>query len=299
MNRRLTPQLKNHLEIKNILKETILHHTLSDGRSVKTLLVYLPIKSGLSFHDDFFKVIKDGILYNYVLSCKEIEKKLARNSDTAIEELFEKSIRKISQHTAKGELGELILFTLLDVYFEAPKIVSKVSLKTNSRMPVFGADAVHAQFHDGKLRLYLGESKLYTKFKSAATEATKSIKTAKDKYEEEFDLLDSYMDFPDIDDDIASLLIDLLNPFTNNRHSESIYSPCFIGFSEEDIISTCVTEQDFIEKYKLLSCDYINDFFKKVEEQNMSIEETALLMLPFSCVDKLVDDFIAYVGIKK
>ncbi|MGL6396624.1 hypothetical protein ACSZMI_00675 [Aeromonas veronii] len=51
----LQPQLKNHQEIKNILKQVNVTHVLSDGRKVKTLLVYLPIKNGVSSHDEFLK----------------------------------------------------------------------------------------------------------------------------------------------------------------------------------------------------------------------------------------------------
>lgn len=47
MDAYLQPQLKNHQEIKNILKQVNVTHVLSDGRKVKTLLVYLPIKNGV------------------------------------------------------------------------------------------------------------------------------------------------------------------------------------------------------------------------------------------------------------
>lgn len=295
----LQPQLKNHQEIKNILKQVNVTHVLSDGRKVKTLLVYLPIKNGVSSHDDFFEKIKNGILYNFVFSCREIEKKLGVEDTNSAKRLFERAIRKISQKTAKGELGELILFTLLDVYFKAPKILSKISLKTNPRMPVFGADAVHGQYINGEFRLYLGESKLYKSFKSAASEAAKSIKTAKDKYSDEFDLLESYMDFPNIDSELEEKLLNLLDPFSENDISELIHSPCFIGFAEPEIIGQAVTEDDFVVKYSELALAYIGDFYHQVEHHGSNIEEVALIMLPFSCVDVLVDDFKAYLGIKK
>lgn len=298
MNCQLQTQLKNAEEIKSILNKVDVSFVLSGSRKVQTLLVYLPIKDGTIDLAKFFEAIKNGILSNFVFSCSEVEKKLGIKNPNSAEDLFEKAIRKISQHTAKGELGELILFTLLDVYFGAPKILSKVSMKTNPRMPVFGADAVHGQFHDGKLRLYLGESKLYNKFLPAATAATKSISSAVEKYTDEFDLIDSYMDFPDINEDLQAELIKLLDPFSNNDLSELIQSPCFIGFAEPNLISTSSSEDDFIENYKELAAGYIGDFFQKVEKQNMNIEETALLLLPFSSVDKLVAEFIAYIGIE-
>ena len=299
VSNQLQPQLKNSDEIRGILKEVQTSFKLNDGRKVNTLLIYLPVKDNVSIHSDFFDKIREGILHNFVLSCSEVEKKLGAKSENPAEELFNKAIRKLSKHTAKGELGELILFVLLDVYFKAPKLLSKVSLKTSRRMPVFGADAVHGQFHEGKFRIYLGESKLHAKFKSAATDAVKSIENAKAKYEEEFDLLDSYLDFPDIDDELASALLELINPFSENDLVDAIYSPCFIGFSEPKMISGCKSEGEFIRRYTELACEYLGDFFDKVEKHGMSIDEAALLMLPFSCVDDLVDDFIEHMGIKE
>jgi uncharacterized protein DUF1837 len=295
----LPTQLKNAEEIRGILKEVPITFKLPDDRMVKTLLVYLPARNGGSCHSEFFKKVKEGILYNFVFSCSEVEKKLGLKSQDGAEELFEKALRKLSHHTAKGELGELILFTLLDVYFKAPKILSKVSLKTNPRMPVFGADAVHGQFQDGNFKLYLGESKLYKNFNLAATKAVQSINSAKDKFKDEFDLLDSYMDFPNIEKKLESKILDLLNPFSEKDLSDVINSPCFIGFSDPDLIYNAKSEIEFVENYIELAKIYVAHFFNKIEEQNISSGETALLMLPFSCVDSLVKEFIAHVGIQR
>ena len=298
MNTMLQPQLKNSEEIKRVLKKVNVSFNLADGRSVSTLLVYLPcIENGKSDHAEFFNCIKQGILQNFVLSCSEVEKKTRIKSNVSSEEMFQKALRKISKHTAKGELGELILFTLLDVYLSAPKLLSKVSMKTNPRMPVFGADAVHAQFVDGELRVYLGESKLYKSFKSAASEATDSMRKAKNKFDDEFDLIDSYMDFPNLDDALEEKILQLLNPFNNEQVLERIHSPCFIGFTQPDIISK--DETSYLEKYKKLACEYVGDFYSKVEQQDLTINEVTLLMLPFSCVDELVNEFITYIGVYK
>jgi hypothetical protein len=109
-------------------------------------------------------LVKNCLLANFVYSHDHIERRLDIENPEAVEMLFQRAVAKLSQHTAKGELGEMILFTLLDVYLGAPKILSKVSMKTSRRMPVYGADAVHAQYVNGALRLYLGESKVYSSF---------------------------------------------------------------------------------------------------------------------------------------
>ncbi|MEF1282706.1 DUF1837 domain-containing protein [Vibrio sp. M250220] len=294
----LKPQLSNADEIKSILKELPTTFCLEDGRQVNTLLVYLPChEDGKASLSEFFECIKNGILQNYVFTCTEIERKLGKSSDTAMDELFNKALRKISKHTAQGELGELILFTLLDVYLSAPKILSKVSMKDRATMPVFGADAVHAQMVDGSFRVYLGESKLYQKFKAAAASAASSIESAKEKFGDEFDLIESHMDFPNLDDELEERILDALNPYTSSDSIQHIHSPCFIGFTQPDIIFQ--NDSDYIGSYEKVANEYINDFFGKVQNKGLDVNEVTLLMLPFTCVSKLVEEFIAYTGIYK
>ncbi len=297
MDQRLVPQLKNFEEIKNVLRQVEVSFQLNDGRNVETLLIYLLPDAEGNYLTEFFTVIKNGIMANFVFSCTEVEKKLGINKPDAASKLFEKAIRKISQHTAQGELGELILFTLLDVYLEAPKLLSKISTKTSRRMPVFGADAVHGQFYDGKFRLMLGESKLHQDFNSAATKATESIKSAKDTYQTEFDLLDSNMDFPNMNSDLEDYLLEILDPFSNVDLDEVLHSPCFIGFSNPDLLK--INGDDFEKSYIEMACQHVGNYFGKIEEQGITIDKTMLILLPFDSVPDLVKHFIKYMDIKK
>jgi hypothetical protein len=297
MDKRLQPQLKNSDEIKRLLRQVDVKFQLTDKRHVETLLIYLPVDGKGTSLIDFFDAIKNGVMAHFVFTCKEVEKKLGVNKPDAAKKLFEKAIRKFSQHTAQGELGELILFTLLDVYLEAPKLLSKISTKTNPRMPVFGADAVHGQFYDGKFRLMLGESKLHQDFNSAAAKATESIKSAKDTYEKEFDLLDSHMDFPNMDSDLENYLLEILDPFSNINLDEILHSPCFIGFSNPDVLKA--NDGEFEDKYILLAKEHVEHYFGKIEKQGITIDKTTLILLPFDSITDLVSQFIKYMGIKK
>lgn len=294
MGKKLKTQLANAKEIREILKEANFPHTLHDGRKVNTLLVYLPIDAGKSSYTQFFTKVKEGILANFIFSCTEVEKKLGLENKNNKEQLFIKSISKLSKHTAQGELGELILFTLLDVYLQAPKLLSKLAMKTAPTMPVFGADAVHGQFHNGSFKVYLGESKLHTNFKSAASYAAISSKAAKDNYGTEFNLLDSFIDFPEMDDELKDQLLDLLNPFSGKDLTGVIHSSCFIGFAKAELL---IDENKFLEKYEILAKDYVENFYKKIEKQKLNIDETILIMLPFTCVTELVKEFISHMGI--
>lgn len=299
MKNKLKPQLKNHDVIKDVLRKVEVSLFLSDKRKVETLLIYLPIKNGESNHSGFLELIKNELLHNFALTCKEIDRKLKRPSKIAIEQLFKKALSKLSQQTAHGELGELILFTILDVYLQAPRLLSKISLKTSARMPVYGADSIHAQFINGELRLYLGESKLYTSFSGAATTAVDSIKSAKDKYIQEFNLIDSHLDLPELDDDSQEELIRILNPFDNQEKLNFIHSPCFIGFADSNLIKDAENDEDFIQRYIHVAFGHIDDYFKKIESQELDINSTTLFILPFSDIKKLVESFISHLEIAK
>ncbi len=298
MTKLLKTQLENSDEIRDVLRKINISFTVEE-QPVETLLVYLPCKKGVCDHSDIFRLIKQNILTNFVLSCSEIERKLSISREKAPEKLFEKAVRKLSKHTAQGELGELLLFTLLDVYFKAPKILSKISLKTNRKMPVFGADAVHAQYKNGALRLYLGESKLHKKFPSAATAAAKSISTALEKYEEDFDVIDSHIDFPEMEDEVRCELLELLDPFDENNDSipDILHSPCFIGFAKPSVFAD--DEEVYKQQYIALAKEYIGSFYTKLVKEGNKIEKTALILLPFSSLNDLVNEFISYMGIKK
>jgi len=299
MDKKLKPQLQNEQQIKNVLRQVPVSFTLKGGAKVETLLAYLPIKNGATDCSKFFEIIKDGILQNFVFSCSEIENKIGVKSSGEAKELFEKSVRKISEKTAQGELGELILFTLLDVYFQAPKILSKVSMKTSRRVPVFGADAVHGQFYGDNFKLFLGESKLHKKFSSGASKSITSIENIKEKYNEEFDLLESYMDFSNLNEELQSQILELLNPYSDIDLSNTISSPCFIGFTSTELILNADSEGEFIDSYKELARGYIGSFFNRLEHRNINMDNVSLLLLPFSCIDELVKEFVTYMGIEK
>ena len=164
-------------------------------------------------------------------------------------------------------------------------------------MPVFGGDSVHGQFDGSGFKLYLGESKMHKTFSSASSDAIPSIQSAKQRYYVEFDLLDSFMDFPNIDADFESKLIDLLDPFSSDDVSEFIHSPCFIGFNAPALISDAKTEKEFIEAYKEQAKKMVGSYFTRAEKKGIEIDDTALMILPFSSIDDLVDGFIAHMGI--
>lgn len=75
-----------------------------------------------------------------------------------------------------GELGELLLFCFLEGHLDAPKILTKLELKTSNQLYVNGSDGVHLKkLSDRKYQLIFGESKTYHDLNSAFDNAFKSI----------------------------------------------------------------------------------------------------------------------------
>jgi len=76
----------------------------------------------------------------------------------------------------KGELGELLLYCFLESHLNAPKILSKLELKTSTSHYVNGSDGVHfLKLANGNYQLIFGESKTIKNLTSALTDAFKSI----------------------------------------------------------------------------------------------------------------------------
>ena len=76
----------------------------------------------------------------------------------------------------KGELGELLLYCFLELHLKAPKILSKLELKTSTNHYVNGADGVHyLKLENGNYQLIFGESKTERQLTSGLTNAFRSI----------------------------------------------------------------------------------------------------------------------------
>jgi len=75
-----------------------------------------------------------------------------------------------------GELGEFLLYCFLEGHMNAPKIFSKLEMKTSNSMYVNGSDGVHfLKVSDDNYQLVFGESKTITDLRQAFNAAFKSI----------------------------------------------------------------------------------------------------------------------------
>lgn len=75
----------------------------------------------------------------------------------------------------KGDYGELLLYLIMVVYYNAPKFVTKVRLRSSVGMQINGYDCAHFTIEEDEPVLWLGESKFHQSFSTALTESFKSL----------------------------------------------------------------------------------------------------------------------------
>lgn len=104
---------------------------------------------------------------------REVQKEYANRPHA----LTKKATRHFVEHCRNtGELGELLLYAFLECQLNAPKILTKLELKTSTSLYVNGADGIHyLKLPNGDYQLIFGESKTIKDPTTAIREAFNSI----------------------------------------------------------------------------------------------------------------------------
>lgn len=80
-----------------------------------------------------------------------------------------------------GEIGEILLYGIMQYYFHADESVPKIFYKQNRNNLVTGADSIHIIVEENEFSFWLGESKLYEDLNQAMTSAVESVKAMLDR----------------------------------------------------------------------------------------------------------------------
>lgn len=155
----------------------------------------------------------------YVFSRATIEKFILDDDEEAIGIHALNLLRKASNPKDKGaggELGEILLYMFLEQKLGAPKLLSKVELKTSGNQYVFGSDGVHLLTIDkGKTPIYqliLGESKIKGDLADAVNDAFDSIDPVAKNPETEIRLIDKNILAESFDEDTTAFIKSLVIP---------------------------------------------------------------------------------------
>lgn len=141
----------------------------------------------------------------------------------------------------QGEGGELFLYCLLETHLGAPKILSKMELKTAGNDYVKGADGIHLlNLGDGSFHLIFGESKMIandvkgknSSFRKAIYDAFQSIKKVeKEGISGEIRLVDSNLMKETFSEEALLYLKKIIKPSAlENEITKSNAFGIFVGF---------------------------------------------------------------------
>lgn len=137
----------------------------------KLNLFVLIINSNEFDYDLLIDMLLDPVI-DYSIS-RQVKERYKNRPATLSKKAREKFVEYARNN---GELGELLLFCFLETHLGAPKILTKLELKTSTSHYVNGADGVHfLKLPDGNYQLIFGESKTYQDIDGAIRDAFKSI----------------------------------------------------------------------------------------------------------------------------
>lgn len=198
-------------------------------------LYMLNTENKLFSYDQLYEYILQNIC-QYVFDRKKLNE--TKNDPTIILEALNQ-LRKISSDDdcgAGGELGEILLYIFLEQDLNAPKLFSKVELKTSPNDYVKGADGIHFKFRtnsEGKkiLQLVIGEAKINNDLNKGISNAFESIDKYLSNNVQDITLLDTHLMNQITDEEEAKELKEYILSIPRKK-KETIFG-IFIGYSTE------------------------------------------------------------------
>lgn len=265
--------------------------------------IFMPKLNGRKFDYETMQDVLFESITGYVLSRKSARKYLESKHYQHMTKVTRKAFKEVSDN--KGELGELILYVLLEGHLKAPKILSKMSLKTSPNDYVKGCDGVHfRKLENGRYHLIFGESKLYEDLTSGFRKAFESIEAFRnDHVVFEKQLISRHIDDEEFDESDLTVIKQLLYPHCSDTIEVNIKCSdaygIFIGFEisvDEDKKSLSEDQfESWIKSFVLGEIrKRVNTIQKQIEKAKLKGESFYVYLMPFTELnatrEKLMED---------
>ena len=202
----------------------------------------------------------------------------------------------------KGELGELLLYCFLESHLKAPKILSKLELKTSKNNYVNGSDGVHyLKLDDGNYQLIFGESKTEKNITRGISDAFESINefkrevntkgSGKSGINYEKSLISDHLDKETFSDEEKQFIESIIYPKKDSDFEIDDAFGIFVGY-EINIPDSdkALSNQYFREKIKQQIKTEVESKFdhiqSKIEHHGLKGHNFYIYILPFTKLDE-------------
>ena len=256
----------------------------------KLRLFMLNTENKLFNYDELYQYVLSNIT-KYVFDRRkntDIENDPSKRNFATLEAISHlRDITSDKDKGAGGELGEILLYLFLEQDMQAPKLFSKVELKTGARDYIKGSDGIHFRFRetsDGKkvLQLVIGEAKIQNKLSDGINAAFVSVNTYLTENIQDRNLLDTHLMNQLVDEEEAKILKEYILSVPRKK-KETVFG-IFIGYSID-----YTGEGDISDEYDNKIIDenikqvlkYQEEIIKNIKQYKISNYEFDFYFLPF------------------
>lgn len=254
-------------------------------------LFMLNTENKLFNYDQLYEYILPNVV-KYVFSRKRllgIEDDPQKQTTIILEALSHlRPIENEKDKGAGGELGEILLYLFLEQDLKAPKLFSKVELKTNAQDYVKGSDGIHFKFRKNAqgepiMQLIVGEAKIKNDLKEGIKEAFKSIDTYLTSNIQDRNLLDTHLTDQFVDEEEAKIIKEYITAIPRKK-KETVFG-IFIGYSVEysgTSDSNDEYDQKIIEENIKQVLNIRQEIINQISKYSVSNYEFNFYFLPFN-----------------
>ncbi len=284
-------KVERYLEIKEEYYSNVFY-SLDDKNVHNSILRFHYIKFNPN-NEPKFNLLVDTIINHITLYCFSVSKRTESDYEAYKNKLYREATRLFRQNDKSGELGELILWFLLESVLKAPQVVAKIDLKTNRNDEVKGADGIHINItNDNVLEIIFGEAKLHKSLSGAITDAFKSIEIflEKEQYTREYSLITSH--FKWLKSEQQNKLLDFISGKIESDEIKMKFA-ILIGFdwNEYKKLQDPYEREKFVKEFQEIyqkKADEIKEkIIKKFDGFKYSHYEFDIFFLPFESVDEM------------
>ncbi|CDF01625.1 putative uncharacterized protein [Ruminococcus sp. CAG:624] len=253
-------------------------------------LFMLNTENKLFNYDELYEYILPNVV-KYVFSRKRlagIEDDPQKQMTIILEALSHlRPIENEKDKGAGGELGEILLYLFLEQDLKAPKLFSKVELKTNAQDYIKGSDGIHFKFRKNAqgepiMQLIIGEAKIKNDLKEGIKEAFKSINTYLTSNIQDRNLLDTHLMDQFVDEEEARIIKEYITAIPR-KPKETVFG-IFIGYSIEysgTSDSNDEYDQKIIEENIKQVLNLRQEIINQISKYSVSNYEFNFYFLPF------------------